>query len=429
MSLKKSTLKSLAVAALATFGVAAQAETVYGWTAATSASTAAPINLIKYDLSTPTVITTVGAFTGVVSGHTVRSMDFNPANGQLFAISTALTPQQYQLYSVNKTTAALTAIGSPQAFTSTNSIGELEINPVTGVGHFVTRTGTSMRINLADGSTVASDPPATGLLGAIDCLGGAFTSTGTLFVWDYNDDTIYTLDTATGVATAVYTPPAFLTFNAGGGMDISPSSGAMYAVHDEPVGGTRSDLFSVSTSTGMQTLISNFGSTTYVTEIAIEPSAAPATISGTVNLGSYVGTATGSATVSLNYAILDMADVVLSSGTVSVTPSGGVASYSVPAGGASGSVKVQLSGGTWLKRKATTTVGATNADLILPNGNASVGAGTQIVDIADYTVLAGAFSATEGSGSYAASADLNKDAIIDIADYTILSNNFSQTDD
>lgn len=52
-----------------------------------------------------------------------------------------------------------------------------------------------------------------------------------------------------------------------------------------------------------------------------------------------------------------------------------------------------------------------------------------IVDIADYTALAGAFSATPSSGSWNALADLNFDGIIDIADYTLLAGNFSLTGD
>lgn len=52
-----------------------------------------------------------------------------------------------------------------------------------------------------------------------------------------------------------------------------------------------------------------------------------------------------------------------------------------------------------------------------------------IIDIADYTALAGAFSATPSSGNWNALADLNFDGIIDIADYTLLAGNFSQTGD
>lgn len=156
---------------------------------------------------------------------------------------------------------------------------------------------------------------------------------------------------------------------------------------------------------------------------------ASATIAGQVNLGSYVGTATGSSPVTLNYEITSLTDTVLSSGTVSVTPTGGLATYSLNAGSATGSVKVKLFGGTWLKRSATTTVGATNANLVLPNGNVVAGSGGQIVDIADYVALAGAFSAVQGDAAYVAGADLNKDTVIDIADYTILSANFSSTDE
>lgn len=48
-----------------------------------------------------------------------------------------------------------------------------------------------------------------------------------------------------------------------------------------------------------------------------------------------------------------------------------------------------------------------------------------IVDVADYTILSGAFSSVYGGPGWNYMADLNADQIVDIADYTILSRNFS----
>ncbi|MBL8049374.1 MAG: hypothetical protein JNJ45_11905 [Chthonomonas sp.] len=171
------------------------------------------------------------------------------------------------------------------------------------------------------------------------------------------------------------------------------------------------------------------GTGVYYDNISFMELGSGSTIGGTVNLGSYAGTATGSATVVLNYQITDMSDAVLSSGTVSVMPSGGSATYSVPAGSATGNVKVKLFGGTWLKRSASTTVGASNANIVLPNGNVTTTGGTELVDIADYSSLAAAFDGVQGDGTYVSAADLNKDAIIDIADYSILAASFDLTDD
>lgn len=47
-----------------------------------------------------------------------------------------------------------------------------------------------------------------------------------------------------------------------------------------------------------------------------------------------------------------------------------------------------------------------------------------LVDIADYTLLATAFDATPTSGNWNVAADLNRDGVVDIADYTLLALNF-----
>ncbi|MBL8048373.1 MAG: hypothetical protein JNJ45_06790 [Chthonomonas sp.] len=194
------------------------------------------------------------------------------------------------------------------------------------------------------------------------------------------------------------------------------------------VTGTDNQIYSFDGVSSFASIVAGAANTN-LRGIGVVPGSVGGSISGTVNLGSYVGTASGSASVTLNYQITDLSDNVLSSGTVSVTPSGGVAPYSISAGSATGSVKVKLSGGTWLKRSATTTVGAVNANMTLPNGNVALDGSFELIDVADYSGLAAAFDGVEGDGTYAARADLNKDGIVDIADYTILAGSFDLTDE
>lgn len=70
--------------------------------------------------------------------------------------------------------------------------------------------------------------------------------------------------------------------------------------------------------------------------------------------------------------------------------------------------------------------GANLPSFVLLNGDCD---GNDIVDIADYTVLASAFGAVPGDGNWTVQADLNRDQIVDIADYTLLSGNFSGVGD
>ena len=89
------------------FVTPARAEFIYGLESNSSALTNAPFGLVRFDSATPGTVTTIGNFTGVIPGQTVRTIDFRPANGVLYAISTNGAAAA-QLYSVNLATAVLT---------------------------------------------------------------------------------------------------------------------------------------------------------------------------------------------------------------------------------------------------------------------------------------------------------------------------------
>jgi hypothetical protein len=152
------------------------------------------------------------------------------------------------------------------------------------------------------------------------------------------------------------------------------------------------------------------------------------TISGVVDLNGYVGTAPGSASLNLQFSILDATtNAVLQGPTnVVVAPSGGTAAYTLNVNsGISGAVKVVGDGATWLKKTINTSVGATNANINLLNGNA---VDDTVIDLSDYTVVAVAFNGLFGSAPYDAAADVNKDGAVDLTDYTIVVTNFNAVD-
>ena len=95
------------------------------------------MNLVSFLSSSPGTVTTIGPFTGVVAGHGVRSLDFRPATGVLYAIST--NGAAAQLYTVNLTNAALTPVG-PGVTLGTNIFisVEMEFNPVVNLIRVVT---------------------------------------------------------------------------------------------------------------------------------------------------------------------------------------------------------------------------------------------------------------------------------------------------
>lgn len=102
------------------------------------------------------------------------------------------------------------------------------------------------------------------------------------------------------------------------------------------------------------------------------------------------------------------------------------ASVTVPAGT---NVATFVANAPWRANTATSTITATrNGDpravTITVTGLVADINRDGIVDIADYTILSGAFSTFTGGPGFNANADLNGDGIVDIADYIILANQF-----
>ncbi|MBL8049245.1 MAG: trypsin-like serine protease [Chthonomonas sp.] len=90
-----------------------------------------------------------------------------------------------------------------------------------------------------------------------------------------------------------------------------------------------------------------------------------------------------------------------------------------------GNYRVRVKAGTWLSRSQVVNI--TNGwTRNIAQGNALNGDcnGDNIIDIADYSLLASKFDLTSTSAGWDVRADLNRDNIVDIADYTILATNF-----
>ncbi len=269
------------------------AETIYGMTAASSVSTATGVNLVRFDSATPGTVATIGPFTGVVAGHGLRSIDFRPATGDLYAMSTSTAvPFVAQIYTVNLNTAALTPVGAGFALgTSTSSIGDMDFNPVADRIRITTVAGASnnnFRANPNDGTLVAIDtnlayaagdpnfgqtPVIAGTAYSNNFAGATQT---TLYGWDYADDSLATIGGLNGVPSpnggqmsTVNVPAGFLTFNAGLDMDISALTGIMYATHDDPATGATMSLFTRDPVTGAQSLIGNYPAGTFIPSISV----------------------------------------------------------------------------------------------------------------------------------------------------------------
>ena len=276
---------------------AASPELIYGMTAINSWGGNPGINLVSFSSIEPGTITTIGPFTGVVPGQSLRSIDFRPATGQLFAISTNSTvPVVAQLYTVDLTTAQLTPVGSEFTLGTTESkLVEIEFNPVTDKIRILTGSNgisganNNFRVDPNNGTLEAIDANLVfaagdpregrgnfGIAAAAyaDNIAGAASTT--LYAWDFGLDALVTIggmngtpNPNSGLMFTINTPPPYITARSGIGMDISGATGTLYVTHDQFYDDDEMGLYTRSTTTGLQSFRGFYPSGIFVADISV----------------------------------------------------------------------------------------------------------------------------------------------------------------
>jgi hypothetical protein len=285
---------SISLAFLCTFcaGSAFGQELIYGMTAASSGSSAAGLNLVSFNSNAPGTMLTNVPLTGVVSGQSLRSIDFRPSNRQLYAISSASTAAQ--LYTVNLTTGVLTPVGSGLTLPSTNARVEIEFDPASDVIRYIGggTTNNNATINPNTGALISAqttlafvsgDPLAGGLPGIV---GAAYSNNNTgaaaptLYGYDLTSGALVRIggpggspSPNLGQVTTISNPGSPLAFNAGFGMDISGATNTLYVTHDDPATGTVMSLYTRNLTTGAESVVGAYPSL-FVTDISVFPLAA-----------------------------------------------------------------------------------------------------------------------------------------------------------
>lgn len=182
----------------------------------------------------------------------IFGMDFNVANTTLFGVTGAgAAPNPSTLGTINQTTGAFTVIAPVTGLTAGDGISGLTINPVTGSALISAAGGTPplsrlYTLNLATGAatlvggiTAPSDPTGTVMIDiAMNCQGA-------LFAHNILDDSLYTVDVATGAGTKL--PTHGLAANFAQGMDFDNQSGALYAYIYTGAGTNRFGTFDLTT--------------------------------------------------------------------------------------------------------------------------------------------------------------------------------------
>jgi hypothetical protein len=224
--------------------------------------------LVRFDTAAPSVSSTIGV-SGLVAGEVIDGIAFRTQTGQMFAVAVNNSTHVAQLGTINLTTGVFTAVGSPMNLGSGATVS-LTGDAVNDRLILTTDTGVSLTINPNNGSATAN----ANISGGVDLAGIAFNNnfqgatTATLFGIDATNNTLVTIDTATGVTTTVGAGLGVGDVTAVGGFAIQ-SDGT--ALADLTVGGV-SALYSINLSTGVATNIGDISGSAAVTAgLALAP--------------------------------------------------------------------------------------------------------------------------------------------------------------
>lgn len=183
--------------------------------------------LIRFNSSSPSVVTVVGNITGLQAGENVLGIDFRPATGELFALTSG-----NRLYVINKTTAEAAGGRALSVALSGTSFG-VDFNPTVDRLRIVSNTGQNLRVDPSNGVAIVDgviNGPATGAEAAAytNSFNGATTTT--LYDLSAATDTLYT-QTPPNNGTLVAVGPLGFDFTEINGFDIlSADSTALAAL-------------------------------------------------------------------------------------------------------------------------------------------------------------------------------------------------------
>jgi hypothetical protein len=237
--------------------------------------------LLNFNPGAPGVINSTRFISGLASGENVVGIDFRPANGQLYALTSAS-----RLYTINPSDGVATQVGSAalNPALSGQSFG-VDFNPVPDRIRVTSDAAQNLRLNPNNGAVAGTDGTlayaTTDANAAVNpnLAGAAYTNnfagatSTTLYVIDSNLDTLATQGSAGG---APISPNTGQLFTVGRlnvdttdliGFDIAPATNAAFASLTTP-GASASQLHTINLATGAATSIGAIGGGRLIRDIA-----------------------------------------------------------------------------------------------------------------------------------------------------------------
>ncbi len=276
--------------------VAVRVETVFAVTASNT--------LVSFNSLTPGTILSTAPISGLSAGENVVGIDFRPASGQLFAVTSAS-----RVYTINTLNGAATPAGPVFTPALSGTAFGVDFNPVPDRIRVVSDADQSLRLNPATGAVAGTDTNLTYAVGDTNASANpnvvavAYTNnvagapTTTLFGIDSNLDILVRQGSPGGTPVSpnagTLTTIGALGVNAtnDAGFDISDCSGNGYASLTT-AGAAQSQFYTINLLNGAATAVGAIGVNEVVRDISVAttfvPSAQAAGLAA-VNAASFVG--------------------------------------------------------------------------------------------------------------------------------------------
>lgn len=195
--------------------------------------------------------------TGLASGEQIISIDYRPATGQLYALSSLS-----RLYFINEQSGIATALGTSSFTPEVNGMNaSIDFNPTVDRIRLVTEAGQNLRLHPETGAVAATDTQISGnsntKIGAVaytNSMAGA--SSTMLFDIDFGEDKLY-----------IQNPPndgglqlvgnLTIDLQGQGDFDIIPDNSAALAITNN---NNMSKLYTIDLTTGKAVDVGTFGS-------------------------------------------------------------------------------------------------------------------------------------------------------------------------
>ena len=235
--------------------------------------------LVRFDSTTPNMLTPIGAISGVTAGQKIVALDFDPLNNQLFGLGFGGGVGQIYTF-LNPNTAAASAVGTPFSTKLTGTEFGFSIDPVANQIRVIDNAGENLRVSPSSGALLSTDTPINPSSDTITAAAYSNNLPGatqtTLYGYDEANNNIVTVGSINGSPNSANTGTISLVGKSGfnnsnAGADLGFAIDANGAAYLNLMVGGVSGFYTANLSTGAVTFVNSFGVGVTMADITVAP--------------------------------------------------------------------------------------------------------------------------------------------------------------